>query len=281
MCVCDRWWVILGGLLDSGDSGWLKVLKFPASCHSALRSLAGTVTGAAGNKPCHICSAWHWGQGQICLGLAEVKYLRGGRRSPEPGQSEYRLNISEAIWDQDRRWALCIWAAVFQQASYVAWHFKNLRSQETSVKALFWNIMRLMCSANMSVQWDCCHGIKYEPNGKSKSLHGTHLLNASKSLCHLFKIIRLHCLLFQILSHICHLLTKNVKLWLKSYKHLPWKPLTLQLLFSDVQLCFIVNEKRLMTDQHQGMESKDKTYHGCNFISNDSCRNKHCTQEVK
>lgn len=34
MCACDRWQVILGGLLDSGDSGWLKVLK--VSCQMPL-----------------------------------------------------------------------------------------------------------------------------------------------------------------------------------------------------------------------------------------------------
>lgn len=95
-CLGQMVGVIGGVLLDSGDTWWQKVLKFPASCPSELRSPTGTVTGAAGNRPNHICFARHRGQGQICLGLAEVTLPRGAGRWAMAGRRE-RFGMRERL----------------------------------------------------------------------------------------------------------------------------------------------------------------------------------------
>lgn len=148
-------------------------------------------------------SGWHCDRSSRKQALSHMLCLTLGSRSnlPRVGRSQISKGRKEKLWTWTKRissqyfrgylrsgpkMSIVYLSCCFPAGFLVAWHFKNLRSQETSVKAFFWNIIRLMCSANMSVQWDCCHGIKYEPNGKSKSLHGTHaqtcLLNASKSL---------------------------------------------------------------------------------------------------
>lgn len=101
-------------------------------------------------------------------------HVSEGRRAQRWSRTKPFLRISQgqqAIWDQSWRQASCICAAVFQHTSLGSLTFQKPLESRNVRQSLFLKSYDVLCKC-VRIQQECCHGIKCEPNGKSKSLHG-------------------------------------------------------------------------------------------------------------